>query len=82
MYLSESEHFTDFHNPKTLVWSKEDLTYGDWYGGPEMDGTYTTSFTFPTSQVKFYLIHASCAHLIAVFFLVPNKINLFIAIAE
>lgn len=56
VYLSESEHFTDFQNPKSLVWSKEDLTYGDWYSGPEKDGSYMTSFTFPTSQVIFYFI--------------------------
>ncbi|CAB3368484.1 Hypothetical predicted protein [Cloeon dipterum] len=50
VFLSENEQFNDFNDPKSLVWHKENLVYGDWYGGPDLDGSYSTSLTFPTSQ--------------------------------
>ncbi|XP_066985329.1 putative lipid scramblase CLPTM1 [Macrobrachium rosenbergii] len=50
VYISESEFFSDFKNPNALVWLKEDLIYGDWTSGPDGDGTYSHSITFPTSE--------------------------------
>ncbi|XP_059485713.1 putative lipid scramblase CLPTM1 [Neocloeon triangulifer] len=50
MFLSENEHFSEFGDEKALVWSKQNLMYGDWTSGPEQDGSYSTSFSFPTSQ--------------------------------
>jgi len=67
VFLSESEHFTDFNDPKTLVWSKEDLVYGDWYGGPEKDGSYSTSITFPTSQVDIFKLNSFLGNIILSF---------------
>lgn len=40
VYLSESEVFTDFKNPKAQFWVKKGLSYGDWTGGPEGDGSF------------------------------------------
>ena len=41
VYLTESEHFTDFSSD--LFWLEEDLSYGDWTGGLNEDGTYEKS---------------------------------------
>lgn len=46
IYLSESEVFRDFNDPKAKVWSEYELTYGDWYGGPNEDGTKTITYNF------------------------------------
>lgn len=40
VYLSEKEIFTDFNDHNALVWHEEELTYGDWQGGPSSDGVY------------------------------------------
>lgn len=41
VYTSESELFDEYDDPQCLLWSKEGLIYGDWYGGPNGDGTYS-----------------------------------------
>lgn len=51
VYKSDSDVFTEFDDPKALVWFKEDIIYGDWTGGPSGDGTFTQSVTFPASEV-------------------------------
>ncbi|RWS31947.1 cleft lip and palate transmembrane protein 1-like protein [Leptotrombidium deliense] len=41
VYVSESKYKPNLKNPKELVWVEKGLVYGDWYGGPNMDGIYT-----------------------------------------
>ncbi|KAK7086896.1 Cleft lip and palate transmembrane protein 1 like protein [Halocaridina rubra] len=50
VYISESEFFSEFGSSQALVWFKEDLMYGDWTSGPQGDGTYSHSVTFPASE--------------------------------
>lgn len=52
VYKSEAESFSEFNDPSALVWMKEDLVYGDWTGGPNADGTFFHSMTFPASEVR------------------------------
>ncbi|XP_049789358.1 cleft lip and palate transmembrane protein 1 homolog [Schistocerca nitens] len=40
VYVSEQETFKEFDEPDALIWKKEGLVYGDWYSGPNGDGTY------------------------------------------
>ncbi|MGH0181840.1 UNVERIFIED_CONTAM: hypothetical protein FKN15_008126 [Acipenser sinensis] len=40
VYISESEHFTDFNNTEALLWGQTDLVYGDWSSGENGDGCY------------------------------------------
>ncbi|KAK1150723.1 hypothetical protein AOXY_G33438 [Acipenser oxyrinchus oxyrinchus] len=40
IYISESEHFTDFNNTEALLWGQTDLVYGDWSSGENRDGCY------------------------------------------
>ncbi|XP_033880559.1 putative lipid scramblase CLPTM1 [Acipenser ruthenus] len=40
VYISESEHFTDFNNTEALLWEQTDLVYGDWFSGENGDGCY------------------------------------------
>ncbi|RXN01507.1 Cleft lip and palate transmembrane protein 1-like [Acipenser ruthenus] len=40
IYISESEHFTDFNNTEALLWGQTDLVYGDWSSGENGDGCY------------------------------------------
>ncbi|XP_063621101.1 putative lipid scramblase CLPTM1 [Cydia splendana] len=48
-YLSEKEFFGKFEDAK-LIWKHEGITYGDWYAGPNKDGTYTFSTTIEPSH--------------------------------
>jgi len=50
VFMSENELFRDFDNPKALVWFKKDLTYGDWEGGPDGDGSFTFTTKFNTTE--------------------------------
>ncbi|KAJ9585307.1 hypothetical protein L9F63_002892, partial [Diploptera punctata] len=50
VYLSSSETFTDFSNPKTLIWKEKELTYGDWFSGESSDGTRTHNIEFETTE--------------------------------
>ncbi|XP_073979619.1 putative lipid scramblase CLPTM1 isoform X1 [Rhodnius prolixus] len=50
VFLSEKEVFTEFDNPKFLIWHKTGLVYGDWYSGPDGDGSYTIETSFIPSQ--------------------------------
>ncbi|XP_055376340.1 putative lipid scramblase CLPTM1 [Condylostylus longicornis] len=43
VYVSENSNYVDFKNPNSLIWEKDDLVYGDWYGGLNGDGTYSHS---------------------------------------
>ncbi len=52
MFVSEQEVFGDFNNSEALVWMKEGLEYGDWYSGPNGDGTYSFSASIPASEVR------------------------------
>lgn len=49
-YVSEDIGHVDFTNEKNLVWFQEGLSYGDWYGGREGDGTFTHSTTIEASE--------------------------------
>lgn len=40
-YVSEDFDEVNFSDPNSLVWFQEGLTYGDWYGGKNGDGTVT-----------------------------------------
>ncbi|XP_050346806.1 putative lipid scramblase CLPTM1 [Nymphalis io] len=51
-YLSEKEFLDNLEDGK-LIWKLSGLVYGDWYGGPNKDGTYTYSTEFvPSKQLK------------------------------
>lgn len=49
-YLSEDEHFGAFNDSNALVWSQKDLMYGDWTGGLQGDGSFSTSTSFTASK--------------------------------
>ncbi|XP_053612199.1 putative lipid scramblase CLPTM1 [Plodia interpunctella] len=48
-YLTEKESFAIFDSSK-LVWKHTNMVYGDWYGGPNGDGTFTHSLNFKASE--------------------------------
>lgn len=50
VFLSEDELFTDFDNPKALIWEKHDLVYGDWTSGTFGDGSYVIETKFSPSE--------------------------------
>jgi len=50
VFLSETEEFAGFKDPDSLVWKKTGLMYGDWYSGPNEDGTYSFSTQFEASE--------------------------------
>ncbi|XP_017797137.1 PREDICTED: cleft lip and palate transmembrane protein 1 homolog [Habropoda laboriosa] len=53
VYLSESENFTQFDDPRTLVWLEQGLVYGDWHSGSNKDGSKIKSYNFiPSDQLK------------------------------
>ena len=49
--MNEEETFTQFNNPKNLMWVKEDLIYGDWTSGKNSDGIHSKCSTFTTPEV-------------------------------
>ncbi|KAJ8668702.1 hypothetical protein QAD02_010365 [Eretmocerus hayati] len=49
IYLSESEKFVDFSDPKSKVWTEFGLIYGDWQGGPNGDGSRVFTHKFSPS---------------------------------
>lgn len=38
IYISESEKFEEFENPKSLFWNMNDIEYGNWNFGENQDG--------------------------------------------
>lgn len=53
VYLSESENFKQFDDPRTLIWLERGLIYGDWNSGPLKDGSKIKSYKFiPSDQLK------------------------------
>ncbi|XP_076239799.1 putative lipid scramblase CLPTM1 [Calliopsis andreniformis] len=53
IYLSEAEHFKQFDDPRSLIWSERGLIYGDWYSGPNKDGSRIMRYKFnPSDQLK------------------------------
>lgn len=50
VYISESDAFKSFDDPNALVWHEQDLVYGDWYGGPNSDGTRQIEYSFTPSE--------------------------------
>lgn len=50
VFISESKTFTDFDKHEALIWRKNNLIYGDWYGGPNGDGTYVLKSQIETSE--------------------------------
>ncbi|KAK2583559.1 hypothetical protein KPH14_009512 [Odynerus spinipes] len=53
VYLSEAENFKQFDDPNALIWFEQGLIYGDWYSGPNNDGSRDLHYTFtPSDQLK------------------------------
>lgn len=50
VYLSESENFKLFDDPQSLIWFEEGLVYGDWYSGPNQDGSRILEYSFAPSE--------------------------------
>ncbi|KAL6447230.1 hypothetical protein ACFW04_001484 [Cataglyphis niger] len=50
VYLSEFENFKQFNDPRSLIWFEEGLIYGDWYSGPNQDGSKTFEYSFVPSE--------------------------------
>ncbi|XP_053693781.1 putative lipid scramblase CLPTM1 [Sabethes cyaneus] len=50
VYVSEDPTEVEFGNPNALVWLQEGLRYGDWYGGPNGDGTFTLKTQIKASE--------------------------------
>ncbi|XP_022122839.2 cleft lip and palate transmembrane protein 1 [Pieris rapae] len=48
-YISEHE-FLDHFEHAQLIWKETNLVYGDWFGGPNNDGTYTHSTSIVPSE--------------------------------
>lgn len=48
-YISEKEFLNNI-NELQFVWKQTDIVYGDWYGGPNGDGTYTFSTEITPSK--------------------------------
>ena len=52
MYISEDLEFKNFDDESSLFWKKTGIVYGDWYGGPNGDGTYNKWTTLTASEVN------------------------------
>jgi len=50
VYLSEDSKRIDNFINANLLWKQGGLVYGDWYAGPNGDGTYTHSVRVPLSK--------------------------------
>lgn len=51
LHVYVSEDFDDIQfNVRNLIWFQEGLSYGDWYGGPSGDGTFTQAATITASE--------------------------------
>ncbi|KAJ1519561.1 hypothetical protein ONE63_004839 [Megalurothrips usitatus] len=50
VFISESKKFADFENHEALIWRKNNLIYGDWYSGPNGDGTFILKSQIRTSD--------------------------------
>ncbi|XP_017881744.1 cleft lip and palate transmembrane protein 1 homolog [Ceratina calcarata] len=50
VYLSESENFEQFDDPRSLIWLEKGLIYGDWYSGPDKDGSKVMIHKFTASD--------------------------------
>lgn len=48
-YVSEKEFFGDF-DKAILIWKQNNLVYGDWYAGPDKDGTFTFETNITSSN--------------------------------
>ena len=51
VYICEDEFEPDFRDSKQLVWLQKELIYGDWYSGPDGDGTYVKNVRIETPKV-------------------------------
>ncbi|KAF7624662.1 hypothetical protein Mgra_00010063 [Meloidogyne graminicola] len=55
MYLSPQENlfplFDDEKSKSFLIWEQRNLFYDDWKSGPQADGSYIKSLTFPTPDI-------------------------------
>lgn len=48
VYLEENENIS--FKDESLIWFHPNIMYGDWYGGPNGDGTYTLETEITTTQ--------------------------------
>lgn len=51
VYLTETPELTNFTDPSLLFWRLDGVRYGNWEDGEAMDGSYTKTATFKTSEV-------------------------------
>lgn len=49
MYLDENEKVS--FKDESLIWFQPNIIYGDWYGGPNGDGTYTLETEITATEV-------------------------------
>lgn len=56
VYLSESDYFDNFADPKALYWYLPSIEYGNWNSGPQKDGIFTLNGDFELTKVKFIII--------------------------
>lgn len=54
MYISEDKDFKNFDDNSSLFWKKTNVIYGDWYGGPNKDGSFTKSTKIVPSAVVYF----------------------------
>ena len=52
VYISESEDFKQFDDPKALYWSIKDIEYGNWYIGENKDGVFINDDKFELTEVN------------------------------
>ena len=50
IFISEDPELINFNDTQSLIWMKDGLVYGDWYSGPDGDGTYTYSTQIEASE--------------------------------
>ena len=56
IYLSENEYYNNF-DEESLFWAKKGLVYGDWEAGPNGDGSFSLSSSFPASEVNLLTLY-------------------------
>lgn len=67
-YVSEDDFYDNFKDTD-LVWKHTGIIYGDWYGGPEKDGT----FSFSTNIVSSHSLRNNGSIYLHVFFVTSGK---------
>ncbi|XP_074601103.1 uncharacterized protein LOC141855105 [Brevipalpus obovatus] len=50
VFVSENENKPDFRKSEELVWTKKNIVFGEWKGGPNNDGIYELNTTVSISE--------------------------------